>query len=115
MSSTQGPALPQAGEEIDILIQCSGHFSNPFFSSWTHTWLLGREGGGFSHKTHLTKGKRHLVSLQTRGCPVSLRGSGGLLRTAPPGQAKGFQGPVDRCNSSWAGPGWQGGGVGVTT
>lgn len=57
MSSTQGPALPQAGEEIDILIQCSGHFSNPFFSSWTHAWLLGREGGGFSHKAHTNQGK----------------------------------------------------------
>ena len=67
-----------------------------------HVWLLGREGGGFSHKAHLTKGKRHLVSLQSRGCPVSLRGSGGLLRTAPPGQAERLQGPVNRCNSSWA-------------
>lgn len=116
MSSTQGSALPLAGEEIDILIQCSGHFSNPFFSSWTHVWLLGdRDGGGFSHKTHLTKGKRHLVPLQTRGRPISLRDSRGLLRTAPPGQAKRLQASVDRCNSSWAGWGWQGGGVGVTT
>lgn len=52
MSSTWGQALPRAGEEMDILMQCDGRFSNPSLGSWMHVWLLTREGGPiFSHST----------------------------------------------------------------